>query len=89
MKALLTVVVLLAASGCSSYPSMAMLYDEAKATGDWSAVEFRERKVAANEAFSSCLQGGGRNYCVNSNCSCISTQRMRQVLQPDPLQISW
>lgn len=86
MRRFLTVVVLLTASACSGYPSMALLYDEAKATGDWSAVELRERKDAARDALSSCLRGGGRHYCVGGDCRCISQQQMRRILQPDPAQ---
>lgn len=84
MRNFLIAVALLAASGCSTNPSMAMLYDEALATGDWSAVEFRERRMASEAALSACLRSNGRRYCVDDDCKCISAQQMRRMLQPDP-----
>ena len=87
MRTFLAGLVLLAVSGCSHSPSMALLYDQALASGDWSAVELRERKETAEGALAACLRSGGRQYCVDRDCSCVSTADLRrQMAQHDPFQ---
>lgn len=87
MRKILAGLVLLAVSGCSHSPSKAVLYDQALATGDWSAVELRERKEAAEGALPACLRSGGRRYCVDGDCSCVSPANLRRhMAQHDPFQ---
>ncbi len=75
----------LALSGCSSFKSMEELEREAMLTGDWSAVEQRERILARREEERGLQCPSGQvSYCERvvgrADCQCISNDAMRDVL---------
>ncbi len=72
-------------AGCGSFASMEELEREAMLTGDWSAVEQRERVLARREEREglSCPQGHVsycERYVGSTNCKCITNDTMRDVL---------
>ncbi len=72
-------------SGCSSFQSMEELERQAMLTGDWSAVEQRERILARREEERGLQCPSGHvSYCEKyvgrSECRCISNDAMRDVL---------
>lgn len=71
--------------GCGSFATMEELEQQAALTGDWSAVEQRERIIARREAKKGPTCGQGQvaycqSYVGTMNCRCISTGAMRDVL---------
>lgn len=72
-------------AGCGSFASMEELEREAMLTGDWSAVEQRERILARREEQQglSC-PSGFVSYCERyvgrTTCKCITNDTMRDVL---------
>ena len=77
--------VVLLLTGCASFASMEELERQAMLTGDWSAVEQRERILKRREAQRG-LQcpAGYVSYCERivgrSECTCITNDAMRDVL---------
>ena len=72
-------------SGCSSFTSMEELERQAMLTGDWSAVEQRERILAKREEERGLQCPTGHvSYCERyvgrTNCRCITNDAMRGVL---------
>ena len=71
---ILTLVVLLMLAGCSSAPSLEELEAEAMATGNWSAVEERERVLRQQKRTAEfdcpegltlvCVDKGGGEDCI-------------------------
>ena len=72
-------------SGCGSFQSMEELERQAMLTGDWSAVEQRERILARREQQRGLQCPSGHvSYCEKyvgrSDCRCITNDAMRDVL---------
>ena len=72
-------------SGCASFQSMEELERQAMLTGDWSAVEQRERILARREEERGLQCPSGHvSYCEKyvgrTECRCISNDAMRDVL---------
>ncbi len=81
----LTALGVLLLSGCSSLASMEELERQAMLTGDWSAVEQRERILARREAERGLqCQSGEISFCEKyvgrTECICINNDEMRDVL---------
>ena len=71
-----TVFVLFLLVGCGTQPTLDELETLAFATGDWSAVEARERSIARRAArFGNQCPSGYTSYCENHygsiECACI------------------
>jgi len=82
------VVLILAAcllAGCASGPSMERLEERALVTGDWSAVEARERSIQrrAMRAGIKC-PSGFINYCetraATERCACINRKTLYSLM---------
>ena len=74
---MLLLIGLLCASGCASIVPMAELEHKAMLSGDWTAVEKRERAIARREARRGPqCPSGYVAYCVNrmadSRCRCVT-----------------
>ena len=72
-------------SGCGTFQSMEELEREAMLTGDWSAVEQRERALARREERRGVQCPSGQvsyreKYVGHLDCTCISNDAMRDVL---------
>lgn len=72
-------------TGCGTFTSMEELERQAMLSGDWSAVEARERILARREArFGHQCPVGQVSYCESyvgeMNCKCITNDSMRDVL---------
>lgn len=85
MKAVGVVLLLLCLAGCGTYQTLEELEQEALLTGDWSAVEKRERIIAKRRQRSGPMCPAGRTkYCerwgANERCSCISRDTLRDTL---------
>ena len=70
--------------GCAAQVPMAELEQQAMLTGDWSAVEKRERQIARRAARNAEDCGRGMvSYCVDTGgherCSCITGQNLRDM----------
>ncbi len=84
-KKVLALLAALLLAGCGSMPSLEQLEDQAFISGDWSAVEKRERLIARRIA----IQGpqcpaGLTAYCekrgVQKRCGCVENAEMREML---------
>jgi len=80
-----SVIVMLAMAGCATGPSMEALESQALLTGDWGAVEKRERALARRQARQAPSCSDGRvafcEYRLNQKvCSCLSRESMRMAL---------
>ena len=85
MKTIVTAMLFLLLSGCGSFTSLAELEAEALRTGDWSAVETRERQIARRNLHSTLQCPPGEiGYCVNNfgdiRCTCIDQGRLNAFL---------
>ena len=85
MKALGLVLVFILLGGCVPYPTMEELEEQAYLTGDWSAVERRERVIAKRRIKSGSLCPAGKTqYCerfgATHRCSCINHDTLRDTL---------
>ena len=84
VKGLVTVLALLLVAGCSSFVSMEQLEAEAILTGDWSAVESRERIIHRRNLRAG-LQcpPGSIGYCEldygQANCTCVEAEIIRSM----------
>lgn len=73
-------------AGCSSYQTLEELEQEALATGDWSAVEQRERILARRAArHGLACPAGSVSYCetwagLNGKCACVSDDAVAALL---------
>ena len=75
---------LLLLGGCAAQVPIAELEQQAMLTGDWSAVEKRERQIARRAERNATGCGRGMvSYCVDSGgrdrCSCITGQNLRSM----------
>lgn len=75
---------LLLLGGCAAQVPMAELEQQAMLTGDWSAVEKRERQIARRAERNGPDCGHGLvSYCVENGghdrCSCITGQNLRDM----------
>jgi hypothetical protein len=80
-----SVVVLILLAGCVSSPTLEQLETQALLTGDWTAVEKRERVVARRQMYSSMqCPAGYIGYCeesiVSRECSCVQREGVRLLL---------
>lgn len=71
--------------GCGTFVSMDELEQQAMLTGDWSAVENRERIIAKREARKGpkCASGTVafcESYVGSQRCSCVSSGSLREML---------
>ena len=83
MRAILLAVVM-CLGGCAAAVPTAELERQAMLTGDWSAVEKRERQQARRAARSGPSCGRGLvSYCVETGgydrCTCITGQNLREL----------
>ena len=84
MKTLALIAVCLLA-GCSSYTTLEDLERQAMKTGDWTAVEKRERIIARRNARSGPQCGAGyvgycESYGGSDRCACLSSDAMRDLM---------
>ena len=85
MKTIVTLLALVLLSACGTYKSLEQLESEALLSGDWSAVELRERRIARRQSKSSIQCPAGEvGYCVTDfseqRCACIDQDRLRTFL---------
>ena len=85
MKALGLAILLMLLGGCGSYQTLEELEKQAFASGDWSAVERRERILAKRRARSGNIcSSGATQYCESwgnsTRCSCMSVEALRNTL---------
>ena len=71
--------------GCGSFSTMVELEHQAMLTGDWSAVEQRERIIARRKAKQGPTCGSGQiSYCESyvgtMHCRCVGSGAVRDVL---------
>jgi hypothetical protein len=71
--------------GCTSYSTLEELEEKALVTGDWSAVERRERTLARYDAKYGPQCGAGMaKYCElylgEDRCVCVKRDSMRKIL---------
>ncbi len=72
-------------TGCGAVPSLEQLEEQAFLTGDWSAVEERERIIARRDARRGPQCPAGMiAYCENrigqKRCGCIDNDEIRALL---------
>ena len=84
MKALSVLAVFLM-TGCASYQTLEELEDEAMKTGNWAAVEKRERVIARREARTGLKCAAGyvgycESYGTDNRCACLPNDTMRDML---------
>ena len=77
----LIVLGLLCLAGCGTFTSLEQLEHEAALTGDWSAVEARERLIAKRKARRGPSCGGDLIAFCESNmgsqrCACVDRERI-------------
>ena len=88
VKGLIAVMALILLTGCSSFASLEQLEAEAMLTGDWSAVETRERIIHRRNLRAG-LQcpPGTTGYCEvdfgQGNCTCVKTETIRSMFIGD------
>ena len=85
MRGIAVLGLLFVLSGCSSIASLEELEQEAMLTGDWSAVERRERIIAKRKARDGVqCPPGSVALCVNSgtasNCSCVANTSIHSLV---------
>ena len=81
MKTAAAVLALFLLCGCGAYPSLEQLEIEASRTGDWSAVERRERVMASRLHRSGNACPPDRvSYCEDLRCACVRGQDLRDIL---------
>lgn len=73
-------------TGCISVPTLEQLEQQAFLTGDWSAVEQRQRIIAKRQALrgTNC-PSGFMAYCEKrmgqeDRCGCVNNEQMRTLL---------
>ena len=84
MKGIIIFTLILLA-GCTSVTSLEQLEAEALTTGDWSAVEKRERVIARRNSHTGIhCPSGTIAYCesigTKKDCSCVESNRIRAFL---------
>jgi len=72
-------------TGCGSFQSLEQLEQQAFLTGDWSAVESRERMIAKRKARSGVQCPAGQvGYCEKrtgrSRCGCVGKEELNAAL---------
>ncbi len=82
----LVLVMVLGLSGCVATPSLEELEQQAMQTGDWSAVEQRERMMERRKARRGPKCGDGLiGYCQSSfgreRCTCVAGTTLRDAFQ--------
>ena len=80
-----TVFVFFLLVGCGAQPTLEELETQAFATGDWSAVEARERSIARRVARSgNQCPSGYTTYCLNRygsmECTCLKRSSLGMAL---------
>jgi len=72
-------------AGCAAQPSLEHLEQQALMTGDWSAVEARERSIQrrTNRAGIQCptgYTGFCERFVVNERCTCINRRALHSLM---------
>ncbi len=85
MKTMITVTVVLLLTGCGAMKSMDQLEAEALLSGDWSAVEQRERQIARRNLNSNLYCPPGKiGYCEadfgREACGCVDQDQINAFL---------
>ena len=85
MKVLGLVLTVLLLAGCGTTVSMEELEKQAFLTGDWSAVEKRERALERRKMRRGKFCPGGavavcETFAGESNCTCVETDSLRAIL---------
>ncbi len=80
-----TVFILFFLVGCAARPTLDELETQAFATGDWSAVEARERSIARRAArFGNQCPSGYISYCEShygsTECTCLRRNSFQMTL---------
>jgi hypothetical protein len=81
-RIIVVITILVMTSGCGSQRTLDSLYAEARATQDWSKVDLREAREAAERARAMCHRNKGKLYCENRDCRCVSSSTVRRIMQP-------
>ncbi|MGI9270376.1 MAG: hypothetical protein ACR2QT_01275 [Woeseiaceae bacterium] len=82
---ILSVLILAVMAGCAAVPSLEELEEQALLTGDWSAVEKRERAMARRQARQGpTCPAGFFAYCEyrvrDELCTCLTRESISMVL---------
>lgn len=85
MKVLAMILTVFLVTGCGTYHSMEELEHQAMLTGDWSAVEKRERILERRKSRSRKICPAGLVAVCDSalpaeRCSCVETDNLRAIL---------
>ena len=84
MKAIGVALLLFSLTGCGTYHTLEELEEQAMLTGDWSAVEQRERTIAKRKSRSAACPGKTMLYCeswgVSERCTCLSRETFQNTL---------
>lgn len=85
MKVLVMCLTVLLVTGCGSYHTMEELEHQAMLTGDWSAVEKRERIIARRKARSGYNCPNGQVAVCDSmmsseRCTCMESDNIRALM---------
>ena len=80
----ITILLLVLLAGCGTFIPLEQLEQQALLTGDWSAVEQRERMIARSDFWSSPkCQGEQINFChssgANTYCECVESKVVRSL----------
>jgi hypothetical protein len=69
---------------CGGNPSLSLelLYDEARATGNWSKVERMEAKQAEARARANCRRAEGIYLCEDRECQCKRATDVARAMRP-------
>ena len=84
----ITVLTLILLAGCADYIPLEQLEARALVTGDWSAVENRERVIARRDLHTSMsCPNGTIEYCTSSGidkkCRCVERKEINALLFRD------
>ena len=85
MKVLGLVLMVVLLAGCGSYTTMEELERQAFLTGDWSAVEKRERIIERRKMRRGTFCPAGsvavcESFAGSDRCSCVESDSLRDVL---------
>ena len=85
MKGIIILALVLLA-GCGTFTPLEQLENEALLTGDWSAVEQRERIIAKSQFWTKPqCQGEKINFChtngAGTYCECVESNVIRSLLE--------
>ena len=85
MKVFVLVLTVFLVAGCGTYTSMEQLEQQALLTGDWSAVEKRERMLLRRKTRHGSICAGGQvavceGITSAERCTCVNSAKIRTIL---------